>query len=213
MKKFISFEGGEGSGKSTQADLLHKSIRSINKKSILTREPGGTKEIENIRRLIVKSEFKFSPLTELLLINAARNEHLEKIIKPSLKNEKIVITDRYVDSTFAYQITANEINSDYYSLLNKIIVKKIMPSITFFIDIDPNIGIKRSLLRRNNETKFEEYNLKFHMKVREGYELLAKKNKRIKKIDGEKTVREIHRIIIDYLNKKRILKKKIPYSL
>ena len=213
MKNFISFEGGEGSGKSTQAKLLFNSIKKITKRVILTREPGGSVKIDSIRRLIVSSDYNFDPITELFLINAARNEHIKKIIFPSIKVNKIVICDRFVDSTYAYQVFGKGVDKFIFEQLNEIIIKKVLPEVTFLIDIDPIVGIERSLKRKNNEIKFENYKIDYHKKVRKAFNKISKINDRIIKIDGKQTKRDIHRIVVDYFNKKKILKKEISYSL
>ena len=213
MKNFVSFEGGEGSGKSTQAKLLFDSIKKITKRVILTREPGGSVKIDFIRKLIVSSDYNFDPITELFLINAARNEHIKKIILPSIKVNKIVICDRFVDSTYAYQVFGKGVDKFIFEQLNEIIIKKVLPEVTFLIDINPIVGIERSLKRKNNEIKFENYKIDYHKKVRKAFNKISKINDRIIKIDGKQTKRDIHRIVVDYFNKKKILKKEISYSL
>ena len=213
MKNFISLEGGEGSGKSTQAKLLFDSIKKITKRVILTREPGGSVKIDSIRKLIVSSDYNFDPITELFLINAARNEHIKKIILPSIKVNKIVICDRFVDSTYAYQVFGKGVDKSIFEQLNEIIIKKVLPEVTFLIDINPIIGIERSLKRKNNEIKFENYKIDYHKKVRKAFNKISKINDRIIKIDGKQTKRDIHRIVVDYFNKKKNLKKEISYSL
>ena len=212
MKNFISFEGGEGSGKSTQINLLYKSIFEITKNVLITREPGGTLQSELIRNLLVqKQKFELDSLTELLLISAARNEHILNIILPKLKNN-IVLCDRYIDSTYAYQVIGQKLGEDLYKTLNKIIVRNIIPDITFYIDLDPEIGLNRTNSRKNNEIKYESLDLKFHKKVRQAYIYLSKNEKRIRLINGKLSIEKIHKQIIDFLNKIKILSSKIPYS-
>ena len=123
-KKFITFEGGEGSGKSTQAKLLYSSIKkTINEKVFLTREPGGTKLSEKIRKLIVsKTNYQIDPITELLLINASRNEHIKKVILPKLLNNYTIISDRFLDSTFAYQVSGHGLNEKIFDNFNNYII-------------------------------------------------------------------------------------------
>lgn len=212
MRNFFSFEGGEGCGKSTQAKLLYKSFKKVYHDTILTREPGGTELSEILRKLIVKEKYSWNPLTELLLINAARNEHIQSLILPSLKQKKILITDRFLDSTFTYQIIGKKLNKAYFKQLNDIVIKKIIPETTFLIDINPKIGIKRSLSRKNNETKFEKLNINFHNKIRDSFLLLAKsQKKRFIVIDGLKSVKKIHEKIVDFINLKKKFKYKLPY--
>ena len=212
MKNFITFEGGEGTGKSTQSKLLYNSISKITKKVVLTREPGGTKQSELLRDLIVKKKVSWDPLTEILLINAARNEHIKKLISPKLLEKNIVICDRFIDSTYAYQIKAQKLNKKIFENLNKIVVKKVIPKITFLIDIDPKIGIKRSLSRNNEEIKYENYKLGFHRNIRKAFLEISKFNRRVILIDGNQEVEKIHKLIVDKINTINLLKSKIPYS-
>ncbi|MDC3091217.1 dTMP kinase [Rickettsiales bacterium] len=213
MKNFITFEGGEGTGKSTQSKLLFNSISKVTKKVFLTREPGGTKLSELLRDLLVKKNLSWEPITEILLINAARNEHIQKFIIPKLSQKNIIICDRYIDSTYAYQIKAQKVNKKIFEILNRIVVKKIIPNTTFLIDVDPKIGVKRSLSRKNSEIKYENYELSFHKKIRKSFLDSSKKNKRFFVLDGNQKIEKIHRLIIDKINKKNITKNKIPYSL
>ena len=212
MKNFITFEGGEGTGKSTQSKLLFNSISKITKKVVLTREPGGTKQSELLRDLIVKKKVSWDPLTEILLINAARNEHIKKLISPKLLEKNIVICDRFIDSTYAYQIKAQKLNKKIFENLNKIVVNKVIPKITFLIDIDPKIGIERSLSRSNVEIKYENYKLDFHRKIRKAFLEISKLNKRVILIDGNQDIEKIHKLIVDKINTINLLKSKIPYS-
>jgi dTMP kinase len=213
MKNFITFEGGEGTGKSTQAKLLFNSISMITKKVVLTREPGGTKQSEFLRDLLVKKKIKWEPLTEILLINAARNEHIQKFITPKLSQKNIVICDRYIDSTYAYQIKAQKLDKKIFEILNKIVVKKVTPQITFLIDLKPKIGIKRSLSRSNLEIKYENYELDFHKKIRKAFLEISKYNKRVILINGNQEIEIIHRLIVDKINTMNLVQKKIPYNL
>ncbi len=138
---FIVFEGIEGSGKSYQARKLYKSLRKIKKNIILTREPGGTKGAEIIRKIILKDYFeknkkiKFDKYTDTLLYLAARNEHVKNKLIPALKQKKIVICDRFVDSTFAYQVHGKQVSSNFITLIHKHILKKIKPDITFLLKV------------------------------------------------------------------------------
>ena len=212
MKNFITFEGGEGTGKSTQSKLLFNSISKITKKVVLTREPGGTKQSELLRDLIVKKKINWEPLTEILLINAARNEHIKKFISPKLLEKNIVICDRYIDSTYAYQIKAQKLDKKIFENLNKIVVNKVIPKITFLIDIDPKIGIERSLSRSNVEIKYENYKLSFHRNIRKAFLEISKFNRRVILIDGNQEVEKIHKLIVDKINTINLVKSKIPYS-
>ncbi len=213
MNKLITLEGGEGTGKSTQSVFLFKSLKKVTKKVILTREPGGTIQGEKIREILVqKQKFEWDPITELLLINAARNEHLKNVIIPSIK-QNVIVCDRFIDSTYAYQILAKGIKKKYFEFINEVIIKKIIPKITFLIDISPKIGLSRTMKRKSNENRYESYNIKFHEKVRKSYLKLARRSKRIRIIDGTQSRLNVHKSIIDILNKSNFLKTKIPYTL
>ena len=212
-KNFISFEGGEGAGKTTQAKLLQKSFNKIKVDSILTREPGGTPNSEKIRSLIVnKNNYDFLPETELLLVYAARYEHLKRTILPNLK-KKIVICDRFYYSTLCYQIIANKISHKKLKILHNTFCDNIMPGTTIFININARKGVSRSLKEKNNETKFENKEIEFHNKINNEFLKLSKKKSNNLKIDGDKDIKDIHHNIIDFLNKKKITKINIPYSI
>lgn len=185
-KRFISFEGGEGSGKSTQIKILAKKL-SLYRKVIVTREPGGTPEAEKIRKLIVKdSQYNWDSVTETLLLFASRREHIEKVIKPSLQKGYWVLSDRFIDSTIAYQANTKKVNSVLINFLIKNIVNNLTPKLTFYLDIDPMIGLKRSTKKKNNkDLKYENMALNFHKKVRKSFIDLANANKkRISIIDA-----------------------------
>ena len=214
MNKLITFEGGEGTGKSTQAKLLLSSFKKITKNIILTREPGGTTKSELIREVLVKKQNKeWKPLSELLLIKAARYEHINKLISPSLK-KKIVICDRFIDSTIVYQVYAKGIDKKIFNFLNKLVTKGLKPKITFLIDLNPKKGLKRTQSRKNNEDRYESYNIQFHYKVREAFLSVAKKNKkRIVILDGNLSKEVLHKQIIENINKLGFLKKKLPFTI
>ena len=203
-KRFITFEGGEGSGKSTQIRLFKKKLSKIGN-VILTREPGGTKESELIRKILVKGkETKFSDEVEILLLYAARKDHLDKVIIPNLKKKNYVLCDRYIDSTFAYQAKGKHSNLKLIRLLNKSITDNFLPSLTFYLDIDPSKGIRRSKRSSNKELRFENMPLSYHRQIRENFLKLSKKHKRIVKIDASLSKKEIGDIIWKVFNKTKI---------
>ena len=200
-KRFITFEGGEGSGKSTQIRLFKKKLSKIGN-VILTREPGGTKESELIRKILVEGkETKFSDEVEILLLYAARKDHLDKVIIPNLKKKNYVLCDRYIDSTFAYQAKGKHSNLKLIRLLNKSITGNFLPSLTFYLDIDPSKGIRRSKRSSNKELRFENMPLSYHRQIRQNFLKLSKKHKRIVKIDGSLSKKEIEDTIWKVFNK------------
>ena len=200
-KRFITFEGGEGSGKSTQIRLFKKKLSKIGN-VILTREPGGTKESELIRKILVKGkETKFSDEVEILLLYAARKDHLDKVIIPNLKKKNYVLCDRYIDSTFAYQAKGKPSNLKLIRLLNKSITGNFLPSLTFYLDIDPSKGIRRSKRSSNKELRFENMPLSYHRQIRQNFLKLSKKHKRIVKIDASLSKKEIEDTIWNVFNK------------
>ena len=176
--RFISFEGGEGSGKSTQIKLLAKRLAKYGD-VITTREPGGTIEAEIIRNLLVKGKKnKWSGVVETLLLYAARKDHIDKIIAPSLKKNKWVLCDRFKESTLVYQGYAKNVDINLIKKLDKIITNNLTPGLTFILDIDPIIGLKRSKRKSNTETRYENMSLRFHNKIRKAFRTIAKSNKK-----------------------------------
>jgi len=183
--KLITFEGIDGCGKSTQANLLFQSIRSRSSGAILTREPGGSAGAEEIRRLLVTGDpNKWSPETEILLFTAARRDHLEKKILPALNSKQTVISDRFFDSTKIYQGVANLYLLNLVDKLHKLTID-IIPDLTFIIDMEPEIALKRGLSRQSGEDRFEDFGISFQRKLRNGFVQLATTNKkRCVLIDG-----------------------------
>ena len=176
--RFISFEGGEGSGKSTQIKLLARRLAKYGD-VITTREPGGTIEAEIIRNLLVKgNKNKWSGVVETLLLYAARKDHIDKVIVPSLKKNKWVLCDRYKESTLVYQGYGKNVDVDLIKKLDKIITNNLTPGLTFILDINPIIGLKRSKRKSNTETRYENMPLGFHNKIRKAFKDIARLNKK-----------------------------------
>ena len=191
-KKFITFEGGEGSGKSTQIKLLAKKIAETSSVCV-TREPGGTTSAEEIRKLLVRGKAdKWSSVSELLLLFAARKDHIDKLILPALSSNKWVLCDRFVDSTYVYQGMCGKTSLDVIKKIEKIVIGQFKPELTFLINIDPKVGIQRSKRPGNKDLRYENMDIKFHNKIYKSYLKLASLNKhRIFMIDGSKTISDI----------------------
>lgn len=198
MKRFISFEGGEGSGKTTLIEKLSKELNLLGYKLIKTREPGGSKIAEEIRNVILNVDnVEMDYRTEALLYAASRRQHLTEIVVPALNEGKVVLCDRYVDSSLAYQGYARGLGIEEVYQINKYATEGILPDITFYIDVDPSIGLSR--IKKNNRLvdRLDLEELSFHKRVREGYLEVAKIFKdRIKVIDGNRTPEEIYEDIL-----------------
>ena len=194
---FISFEGGEGSGKSTQIRLLSNDLSKNNLPFVLTREPGGTPVGEEIRKTLVSGKVeKLDSYSELLCFVAARRQHLKDLIIPSLNEGKIVICDRFVDSTIVYQGYAGGVSLDKIKLLHEEYCFGIYPDLTILLDIDPEKGLKRKTFSNLNEDRFENQQIDFHYNIRKKYlELTEIYKNRFIKIDGSLNKIEIFEII------------------
>ncbi len=190
--RFITFEGIDGSGKSTQARLLHDHLTAKGQTAILTREPGGAPGAEDIRRLLVEGDpDRWSPETEILLFTAARRDHVERTIQPALKAGKTVISDRFADSTRVYQGAAR---GDLRALVDRLhdAVIGMEPDLTFIIDMDPDAALARGLARNSGEDRFEDMGAAFQHKLRAGFLALAKANpSRCHLIDGNRTAEDV----------------------
>ena len=199
---FISFEGGEGVGKSTQIELLKTSLTKKNLNVLSTREPGGTKEGELIRKFLVSGEISsWDSYSESLLFNALRREHINKIINPSLFKGDIVLCDRFIDSTIVYQGVGGGINQTLLLSLHKNFCYDLYPDITFLLSLDPKVGIERTLSRNNKtENRFENMGLSYHQKIQDGFKALSdKNNKRFFEINAELSVEKISNQIYDHV--------------
>jgi dTMP kinase len=192
---FITFEGGEGCGKSTQSKLLKKYLESKGYKVILTLEPGGTKIGEKIRKALLRGSKLVSKYSELFLFAADRTEHIESVIKPALKAGKIVISDRFTDSTTAYQSGGRKLPYRLVRYVNEISSGGMVPDLTFLLDVNPTLGISRGT-RYSKKDKFESENGGFHDRVRRTYHKIAKfEPRRVKVISTSATVKETQNII------------------
>ncbi len=197
--KFITFEGIEGCGKSTQTKILFNSLAQKNINAILTREPGGALASESIREILLSEKWpKLEAKTEIFLNFAARIEHIEKLIKPALNEGKIVICDRFFDSTLAYQGFGFGANLNMINEINKLAIGDFAPSITFLIDMPVDTAFERIKDRLSNN-RYEKLGRDFHQRTRDGFLEIAAQNPRIKRIDGTKSIEEISQIINSYL--------------
>ncbi|MBU2623395.1 MAG: dTMP kinase [Proteobacteria bacterium] len=205
---FITFEGIEGSGKTTQIRHALKFLQQNGKDCVVTREPGGTVTGQKIRAILLDPEGKgMDPSTELLLYVADRAEHVNKVVKPSLAAGKTVLCDRYYDATVAYQGYARGLDMDLLSKLHKLILNDLKPDITFLLDLPPEAGLSRAWKqieageREGIETRFEKEALAFHEKVREGYlELARLEPGRFFVIDALKNEDDVRQDIIKVLS-------------
>ena len=199
----ITFEGIEGSGKSFQAKQLYKKLKKKNIKPILTREPGGTKSAEVIRSLILKDYFfndskeKFDKYTDTLLYMAARNEHIVNKILPLLKKRRIIICDRFVDSTMAYQVYGKGVKKDFINSIHREILKNVKPTMTFILICNISKAMKR-LNKRKQKNRYDKFSKSFYSKVQKSFIKIANSNK--KKyivLDNSKDTAEVEKVIFN----------------
>jgi dTMP kinase len=202
---FITFEGPDGSGKSTQLKLLIKHLQSININNfIVTREPGGTELGKKIRSLLLDTSTNIDSITELLLFSADRAQHINEKIKPALQNGKIVICDRYIDSTIAYQVGGRQLNEKTILDAIKLATTNLTPDYTFLFDISPKTGLMRAT-KKESADRMEQEHIDFHKRVRNKYLELANNNKRFIVFDSEtKSIKDIQKKVIQEF--KRITK-------
>lgn len=209
--KFITLEGLEGAGKSTQANLLYNSLLKKSYPVVKTREPGGTDLGDTIRSILADKVFSnMAPLTEALLFSAARYEHIDKLILPALQEGKIIICDRFADATVAYQCFGRGLDLELIDQVNFIATRGIKPDLTFFLDIEPEKGFLRVTERikslKQELDRIEKEENEFFLKVRKGYLYLAKKEpERFKVVKAEGGIEEIYKkieeIALHYIKK------------
>lgn len=191
---FISFEGIDGSGKSTQARLLADALQRLGHSVLLTREPGGSPGAEEIRRLVLEgAPDRWSPETEILLFTAARRDHLEKTIRPALARGITVITDRFADSTRMYQGIRRGDGTDLRMMVDDLHARMIgvEPDLTVLIDIDAETGHSRAVSRAGAEQRFEDMGTALQARMRDGFLALAASEPRFAVINGDRTAQEV----------------------
>ncbi len=193
---FITLEGIDGSGKSTQCRRLAETLRAEGRDVLLTREPGGSPGAEEIRRLLVEGDpDRWSGETEILLFTAARRDHLEKTIRPALAAGRIVVSDRFADSTRVYQGAARGDLRDFVDRLHEMAIG-VEPDLTLVIDMDPEAALARGLARRSGEDRFEDLGAAFQARLRDGFlALAAEAPARCRVIDGNRDADAVARDI------------------
>ena len=209
---FIVFEGIEGSGKSFQSRKLYKNIKQKKLPVILTREPGGTIGAERIRDLILNDYFKgntkekFHKYTDTLLYLSARNEHIQNKIKPAVSKKKIVICDRFIDSTIAYQVYGKGVDIQLINKVHKFILQGIKPDLTFLLKVNISKALKR-LNKRRKKNRYDKFSKQFYINAQKAFIKLAKRNKSKYRIydnskDGKNLENEILKVVLSKLQKK-----------
>ena len=195
---FLTFEGPEASGKSSQIILLENYLKKNNIPFITTREPGGTKIAENLRKLILKVKSDINTDEEILMLMAARSNHINNVILPSLREGKLVISDRFADSTFVYQGYVNKFGIQKAKYLHKNILNNFLPNKTLLFQLSTKLIISR-LKKRKSKNKYDKLENNFHEQVNKGYKIISN-NKRFIKIDASKPIKQIHKKIISHIN-------------
>ncbi len=203
---FIVFEGVEGCGKSYQSKKLYNNLKKKKIPAILTREPGGTRSAEMIRSLILKDYFnkknkeKFDKYTDTLLYLAARNEHVNNKIKPALKQKKVVICDRFVDSTLAYQVYGKKVDLSFINNVHKIILNGLKPNITFILRVSPSAS-KSRLSKRKTKNRYDKFAQSFYNKVQKSFLKIARNKKNYYVLDSSKNDKLLEKKIINIVEK------------
>ena len=203
---FIVFEGVEGCGKSYQSKKLFRSLKKKNIPTILTREPGGTKSAEMIRNLILKDYFnksskdKFDKYTDTLLYLAARNEHIKNKIFPSLKKKMVVICDRFIDSTLAYQVYGKKINLNFVNNIHKSILNGLKPNLTFILKVSPKSSKKR-LIKRKTKNRYDNFSQSFYSNVQKSFIKIAKGKKNYFILNSSKNTNAVEQKIFNITSK------------
>jgi dTMP kinase len=189
LGKFITLEGVDGAGKTSHIEFIKEYLTNLKLDFIMTREPGGTELGEKLREILLHDEM--TPKTETILMFAARNEHIEKVIRPGLTSGAIVISDRFTDASYAYQSGGKGVEDEEIDVLKDLVQKNLQPDLTFLFDLPVEVSIKR-LKKTRKLDKFEKEEKDFHENVRKKYLMIAKNNpKRFSVLNSEKSIDEI----------------------
>src|SRR5438132_3514308 len=202
--RFVSFEGIEGCGKTTQTALLSEYLKKHSVAHTITREPGGTAVGEGIRKILLTSEtIHLTAASELLLFYASRSQNIQEKIKPALDRNEMVICDRYYHASMAYQGYGRGIPLDFIYKLTHLVCSPFRPDMTFLLDIEPEVGLARARARNHrrieNEGRFEAEDLEFYNRVREGYLELASEDERIQLLYADRPIETVHRHVLTLL--------------
>lgn len=199
---FITLEGGEGAGKTTQIALLRDALMATGAACITTREPGGTVEGEWVRNLLVSGDAEWSPMAETLLFYAARLQLVDRVITPTLAAGTHVICDRFYDSTFVYQGIGKAMGQAAIENIHRACMPNITPDLTIILDVPPEIGLARAAQRRNQETRFENLPITFHTAIRQGFlDIAAREPARCHVVDANADATVIHNAIMTAVEK------------
>jgi len=202
MSKFIVFEGPDGSGKTTQAKLIYQYLQEVLKgKVVLTKEPGGTKISDEIRRILLNPDHdSMEDLTEILLYAASRAQHVQEFIKPNLEEGNCVLCDRFIDSTIAYQGYGRGLDIDLIKQINQTATQGLTPHFSVYIMTTPEVSLQR-ITKRSDLDRLEQATADFHLRVHTGYQNLLNENNQNFAIDGNQNIETVHQ------NVKKLIKK------
>jgi dTMP kinase len=209
LGRFITLEGGEGTGKSTQARRLAATLKGRGISCIVTREPGGSPGAEEIRSLLVKGEpGRWDPLPETLLLYAARADHVEKTIKPALAKGEWVICDRFSDSSYAYQGAGRGLDRETVRRIEAIAIGDFKPDFTLILDLPPELGLERTTRRGSGDTRFEQFDLQFHVRLRKAFHDIARRaGDRCVIIDASGSEDDVAAAVLTAISKRFALKR------
>ena len=194
----MTFEGIEGSGKTTQVELLCKYLRELGYQVVRTREPGGTALGEALRKVLLQKDLHVLPLSELLIFMAVRSQHMEEVITPALARGAVVVCDRFVDATYAYQGYGRGVDLGIIATLNRLVTKGVTPNLTILLDCEVDVGLARKLVHNPRLDRFEQEEAAFHEQVKRGYlKLVEEDEKRFYVINGKRDIEATHIAIRD----------------